>query len=305
MSKVAMILGGGGFIAGHLALRLKSEGYYVIGVDIKPHEEWWRGQLVYDKCWSMLDVRDMNASDYSNVDEVYNLACDMGGMGFIEFNRIETMNSVDINMKALTASHTAGVPLYFYSSSACVYPDIAEPLSEDKAWPAQPDSPYGLEKLFNEVYCAEFAKQFCHPGIRVARFHNVYGPYGTWKGGREKAPAAIARKVAVARMKGDDFIEVWSNATRSYLYVVDAVRGVRDLMNSAHTKPVNIGSEIPVTVTDLARSLDWEGEVRVTGDGPRGVASRCSKNSWFIESTPLRHGMKETYDWIVEQIRVG
>jgi nucleoside-diphosphate-sugar epimerase len=315
MLKTAVVCGAGGFIGGHLVKRLKREGYWVRGVDIKRPE--FSATAPDEFC--LLDLREpascREALTLQNgrPDEVYQLAADMGGMGFIHSAECEIMrNNVLINVHMAHAAAQAGVPHYFFSSSVCIYRDMmpGEPeLTEKGAYPAMPDNEYGWEKLYAERTAMTFGKRF-NMGVRIARFQNCYGPEGTWRGGREKAPAAICRKVADAADGGE--VEVWGDGTavRSYTYVDDMVDGVYRLMHSDLEGPVNIGNPEYVTVDELVETV-----VAVSGkriairhvDGPVGVHSR-NFNNGRIESLgwrpgwPLRRGIKETYPWIAAQV---
>jgi nucleoside-diphosphate-sugar epimerase len=315
MSKRILVCGAGGFIGGHLVRRLKSEGYWVRAVDIKHHDfvEPPADEFVIG------DLRepDVVRTVVNGIDEVYQLAADMGGAGYIftgEHDAAVMHNSATINLNALEFGWRAGVKKFFYSSSACIYPeynqlDPANPrCSEESAYPAAPDSEYGWEKLFSErLYMAFMRNRGI--SVRVARFHNIFGPEGTWRGGREKAPAALCRKVAMANGE----IEIWGDGlqTRSFLYIDDCVEGVRRLMESDFTGPVNIGSEEMVSINRLAELI-----MEVAGKklrirhipGPLGVRGRNSDNALiraklgWAPSRPLREGLEKTYEWIAQQV---
>ncbi len=316
--KKALVCGAGGFIGGHLVNRLKSEGYWVRGVDVKYNE--------YDNDNSdefiIGDLRDPNVADEvitSDLDEIYQLAADMGGAGFVFTGTNDAAimhNSVLCNLNVLEAAKNKGVKRIFYSSSACMYPEHNQmdpdnpKCSEDSAYPANPDSEYGWEKLFSERLFLAYQKNH---GIeaRIARFHNIFGPQGTWDGGREKAPAAMCRKVAMA--EDGDAIEVWGDGkqTRSFLIVDECVEGIRRLMQSEFTGPVNIGSEEMISLNDFAKMvIDISGKALTINNipGPLGVRGRNSDNKLIKEklgwapSTPLRKGVEKTFDWISEQI---
>jgi GDP-D-mannose 3',5'-epimerase len=317
--KKALVCGAGGFVAGHLVRRLKAEGYWIRGVDLKSPEF---ARSAADE-FLLLDLRDpaqceraltldrVGASDF---DEVYQLAADMGGMGFISFAECEIMrNNALINGNMVHASVALGVPRYFFSSSVCVYRDMAPgeaELTEDEAYPAQPDNEYGWEKLYAERLALAYARRY-GIAVRIARFQNCYGPYGTWTGGREKAPAAICRKVAEVDDGGT--IEVWGDgsAIRSYTYVDDMVDGVYRLMQSDLEGPVNIGSPEYVTVAQLvdvvARVAGKRVAVRHIA-GPVGVRSRNFSNTrvdslgWRARFS-LEAGIGRTYRWIAELVR--
>ncbi len=318
VSKTALVLGAGGFIGSHLVARLKKEGFWVRGVDLK-NPDFSRSQA--DE-FVMGDLRDPNicrqAVDQS-FDEVYQLAADMGGAGFIFSgdNDADIMhNSALINLNILEVCQKIKVKRIFYSSSACMYPEHNQldpdnpKTSEDSAYPANPDSEYGWEKLFSERLYLAFHRNFGLQ-VRVARFHNIFGPEGTWEGGREKAPAAMCRKVAEA--SDGDAIEMWGDGeqTRSFLYIDECLEGVLKLMRSNWTGPVNIGSEEMVTINELARMV-----MEVAGkklsidhiDGPLGVRGRNSDNRLILEklgwqpTRPLIEGLKRTYSWVEEQV---
>ncbi len=313
-----LVAGAGGFIGGHLVTRLKKEGYWVRGVDIKEHE------FATSKAdeFILADLREMGSAREAvhGVDEVYQLAADMGGAGYIftgEHDAVVMHNSATINLNILEAGRLAGVKNYFYSSSACIYPEYNQldpdnpKCSEDSAYPAAPDSEYGWEKLFSERLYLAYARNY-GMRVRIARFHNIFGPEGTWEGGREKAPAAICRKVA--RAADGHSIEIWGDGkqTRSFLYIDECLECVRRLVESNFTGPVNIGSEEMVTINKLA-----EMTIAISGkrlgvthiEGPTGVRGRNSDNRLIREklnwapSQPLRTGLAETYAWI--SARVG
>jgi GDP-D-mannose 3',5'-epimerase len=317
---LVLVTGAGGFIGGHLVGELRHLGYRRIrAVDLKAIDEWH--QVFPDVDNRTLDLRGREACLRVAADarEIYNLACDMGGMGFIETHKAECMISVLINTHMLMAARDVKAERYFYSSSACVYaagkqtrPDVA-PLKEDDAYPAMPEDGYGWEKLFSERMCRHFREDF---GLetRIARYHNVYGPHGTYEGGREKAPAAICRKVIAARLAGADEIEIWGDGeqTRSFMYIDDCLQGTRMLMASEVRDPINIGSDELVTINQLIDMVEDIAGVtlrrRYNPDAPRGVRGRCSENSLIKEtlgwapSVKLRDGMEKTYRWIHDQM---
>ncbi len=315
--KTALVCGAGGFIGHHLAKRLKKEGYWVRGADIKRPEF---SKSAADE-FRVLDLREakncVKAVTLANgqvVDEVYQLAADMGGMGFIHSAECEIMhNSVLINVHMTHAAGTLGVKRYFFSSSACVYRDmkIGEPeMTEAGAYPAQPDNEYGWEKLYSERMAMAFGRKY-GTAIRIARFQNCYGPEGTWRGGREKAPAAMCRKIACAPDGGE--IEIWGDGTavRSYTYVDDMVDGIFRLMHSELEDAVNIGCPQYVNVRELVETVAAVAgkKIRVKSiPGPVGVMSRNFSNG-RIETTgwrsqfDLRRGVELTYPWIAEQCR--
>jgi GDP-D-mannose 3', 5'-epimerase len=314
----AVVCGAGGFIGGHLVKKLQSTGRYVRGVDIKEHEF---ETLPADE-FLLLDLREpQNAEaavliDGKPADEVYMLAADMGGMGFIHSAECEIMrNSALINIHMIHAAANAGVGRYFFSSSVCIYRDMmpGEPeLTEDDGIPANPDNEYGWEKLYAERTAQAYGRRFGMP-VRIARFQNCYGPLGTWTGGREKAPAALCRKVAEAVDGGE--VEVWGtgDAVRSYTYVADMVEGIFTLMQSDLEGPANIGSPEYVTVSELFDTVVEASGKNVTPryvDGPVGVQSRNFSHA-RIESlgwtapTTLREGIGHTYRWIEEQVKAA
>lgn len=314
--KKALVCGAGGFIGSHLVTYLKDKGYWVRGVDQKDTEF---GASTADE-FLLLDLREKEncekacALQDGAIDEVYQLAADMGGMGFIHSAECEIMrNSALININMIHAAAGARIPTYFFSSSVCVYRDmkVGEPeMSEDEAYPALPDNEYGWEKLYAERMALAYGRQF-NMRIRVARFQNCFGPEGTWRGGREKAPAALCRKVAEIEDGGE--IEVWGDgsAVRSYTYVEDMVRGIHMLTQSEVDVPVNIGLPEYVTVDELAQVI-----AKVSGknirikhvDGPVGVQSRNFSNDriyqtgWKPECS-LEYGISKTYPWIEEQVK--
>ena len=318
-SQKIAVCGGGGFIGGHLVADLLRQGYRTVRcVDAKPMDDWYQKFPNAENL--QLDLRDREACEkaVNGMDVVYNLAADMGGMGFIENNRALCMLTVLINTHLLMAAKKFSAKRFFYASSACVYaadkqtdPNVTA-LKEADAYPAMPEDGYGWEKLFSERMCRHFREDF---GIvtRVARYHNVYGPHGTWTGGREKAPAAICRKVIQAKISGKHEIEIWGDGkqTRSFLYVDECVDGVRRLVESDFAGPVNIGSEEMVTINRLAEMImEIAGKrLRIRHiDGPLGVRGRNSDNRLIKEkldwapSRPLREGLESTYAWIEQQV---
>lgn len=318
--KRALVCGAGGFIGGHLVNRLKEEGYWVRGVDLKENEY---GNMNADE-FIVGDLRDIDVVRNvvtSDLDEVYQLAADMGGAGFVFTgdNDSEIMhNSALCNLNVLEEVKLKGIEKVFYSSSACMYPEYNQldpdnpKCSEDSAYPAAPDSEYGWEKLFSERLYLTYQRNH-GTNVKVARFHNIFGPQGTWDGGREKAPAAICRKVAEAEEGG--IVEVWGTGkqTRSFLLVDECVEGVRRLMESDFSGPVNIGSEEMISIQDFTKMvIDISGKnLSIKNiEGPTGVAGRNSDNDLIKEKLgwapemPLRDGVQITYDWIVEQIKL-
>lgn len=317
--KRVLVNGAGGFIGSHLVKRLRNEGFWVRGVDLKEPE--FSGSAANE--FIAGDLRDyaFAARAVDGVDDVYQLAADMGGAGYIftgEHDACVLHNSATINLNSLEAGRKARVKRFFYSSSACIYPehnqqDPENPVcSEESAYPAAPDSEYGWEKLFSERLYLAYARNHGLE-VHVARFHNIFGPEGTWQGGREKAPAAICRKVAEAPNGGE--IEIWGdgNQTRSFLYIDECLEGVRRLMESDFVGPVNIGSEEMVTINELAelamRIAKKHIHIRHIR-GPLGVRGRNSDNRLIRErlgwapSRPLEEGLRRTYEWIESQLRV-
>jgi GDP-D-mannose 3', 5'-epimerase len=317
-----VVCGAGGFIGGHLVKDLLASGAGEIrAVDIKPLDEWYQ---IFPEAENLsLDLQD-KPNCYQAVagaDAVFQLAADMGGMGFIENNRALCMLSVLINTHMLMAAKDLGVQRFLYSSSACVYngekqvsPDVV-PLKEEDAYPALPEDGYGWEKLFSERMCRHFEEDF---GLqcRVARFHNVYGPHGTWDGGREKAPAAICRKVLEAKISGNHEIEIWGDGqqTRSFMYIDDCIHGVKAIFESDIHEPVNLGSSELVTINQLVDIVEEIANVKLQRTynlhAPRGVNGRNSDNTKIRQylgwepSIRLRDGMAKTYAWIESQMLV-
>jgi len=317
---LVVVTGAGGFIGGHLVGELLRRGHRRIrAVDLKPFDEWFQRFPEADN--RRFDLRGLDAcrEAAAGARDVYNLASDMGGMGFIETHKADCMLSVLINTHMLVAARDAGVERYFYSSSACVYAadkqtDAAvTPLKEDDAYPAMPEDGYGWEKLFSERMCRHFREDF---GLetRVARYHNVYGPHGTYDGGREKAPAAICRKVIAATLSGAGEIEVWGDGrqTRSFTYIDDCLYGTCAIMASDIRDPINLGSDELVTINELIDVVEGIAGVtlqrRYRLDAPLGVRGRSSDNTLIRQqlgwapSTRLRDGMERTYRWIYDQM---
>ena len=318
--KKALVCGAGGFIGGHLVKRLKSEGYWVRGVDIKQLEH----------CPSMadefvqVDLRDQEVCRRITADvqfdELYQLAADMGGAGYIftgEHDAAVMHNSATINLNMLEEAKNTDIKKVFYSSSACIYPEEAQlnpknpGLPEDSAYPAHPDSEYGWEKLFSERLYLSYQRNY-GIDVHIARFHNIFGPEGTWDGGKEKAPAAICRKVAETKQGGD--IEIWGDGeqTRTFLYVDECLEGIRRLMESDFSGPINIGSDELISINDLAKlamRLAKKNVVIKHIKGPLGVRGRCSDNTLIEKKLgwrptwPLEKGLELTYRWISEQVK--
>jgi GDP-D-mannose 3', 5'-epimerase len=318
--KSALVCGAGGFIGGHLANKLKREGFWVRGADLKHNEH--QGLLVDDfVIGDLTNPKVVESVIERPFDEVYQLAADMGGAGYIFTGNHDAdvmHNSATINLNAAYQSAKAGVKKIFYSSSACMYPEYNQldpdnpKLSEDSAYPAAPDSEYGWEKLFSERLYFAFHRNY-GLDVRVARFHNIFGPYGTWTGGKEKAPAAMCRKIAEAKNGGE--IEIWGDGkqTRSFLYIDECLEGIRRLMDSTTFRgPVNIGSEEMVTINHLAEIVMDSAGKKVSLkhiEGPLGVRGRNSDNKLINEklgwapNKPLKDGIAKTYAWIDKQVR--
>jgi nucleoside-diphosphate-sugar epimerase len=318
-----VVCGGGGFIGGHLVADLLQQGHRQIrSIDIKPLDEWYQ---VFPQVENLrLDLQDKQHCETATrgAAVVYNLAADMGGMGFIENNRALCMLSVLINTHLLMAARKFGVQRFFYASSACVYAadkQLAErgvALKESDAYPAMPEDGYGWEKLFSERMCRHFREDF---GLvtRMARYHNVYGPHGTWAGGREKAPAAICRKVAEAKLSGRHDIEIWGTGTqvRSFMYIDDCLKGTQLITASDIEEPINLGSDESVTINELVDIVESIAGVtlkrRYDLSAPKGVNGRNSDNTLIQQrlgwapSIRLRDGLEQTYRWIYDQVASG
>ena len=316
------VTGAGGFIGGHLVKKLELDGHQVTAVDLKPIEDWFQIPIN-----SKANIADLRLKDYAleftrGADQIYNLACDMGGMGFIENNKAKCMESVLINTHLLQAARDNEVGKFFFASSACVYASFHQdslngaPLNESDAYPADPEDGYGWEKLFSERMCRHFYEDYGIE-VRIARYHNVYGPFGTYKGGREKVPAAACRKVIEATNGKGGEIEIWGDGKqlRSFTFIDDCIEGTLRLMNSNFQEPINIGSSEMISITDLYQKI-----ISVVGlsindfkftynkEAPVGVRGRSSDNTLCKQvlnwepNTLLKTGIFATYEWINSQI---
>ena len=319
MNERILITGAGGFIGFHLTNYLKQQGYWVRGVDTKYPKY---GKTSADEFHKVSLMDERNAEWVTEkVDWVFGLAADMGGMGFISKNHSRILhNNLLINLNTLNSAVNNGVRKYFFSSSACVYPEFLQdktdvtPLKESDAYPAQPQDAYGWEKLTMEKYCQYIGKE-TSTQTYIARFHNVFGPQGTWRGGREKAPAALCRKIATAKFLREKDIEVWGDGkqTRSFCYIDDIVRGIYTLIRSDYHEPINMGSDRMVTIDELTDIISELAEYKVQKihnlDGPQGVRGRNSDNTVVKEilnwspRVSLEEGLFRTYTWIEEEVR--
>ncbi len=317
-----LVCGAGGFIGGHLVKNLMDEGHEVVCADIKPVEFWFQNFEKNENYSLDLKEYDNCMKVTKNVDFIYNMACNMGGMGFIENNKAECMLSVLINTNLLRSCIENKVKKYFFSSSACVYnadkqkKTFVDPLKESDAYPAQPEDGYGWEKLFSERMCRHFYEDF---GLetRVVRYHNVYGPIGTYDGGREKAPAAICRKIALAKIEGLKNIDVWGDGeqTRSFMYIDDCLEGTKKIFNSNLRDPYNVGSDEQVSINQMIEMIENIAEYKVNKnyqlDKPKGVRGRSSDNNKiksdlkWAPSISLTEGLNLTYKWIYNQLKSG
>jgi nucleoside-diphosphate-sugar epimerase len=315
-----VVTGAGGFIGGHLVADLLRQGHTnVRAVDLKPLDDWWQRFPEVENLSLDLQLRENCETAVEGAHEVYNLAADMGGIGFIENNKALCMLSVFINTHLLLAAKEQGVRRYFFSSSACVYAADKQksaeiiPLKEEDAYPAMPEDGYGWEKLFSERMCRHFREDF---GLetRSARYHNVYGPNGTWKGGREKAPAAICRKVIEAKVSGRHEIEIWGDGrqTRSFMFIDDCVKGTQSILHSNILEPINLGSDELVTINGLVDIVEDIAGIKLRRkynlNAPKGVNGRNSDNTLikkllgWAPAIRLQKGLEKTYAWIYDQV---
>ena len=319
MGKI-LVTGAGGFIGGHLVKELLNKGYSVRAVDIKPLKEWYQIFNNVENFALDMSIKDNCFKMAKGVSGVLNMACNMGGMGFIENNKAECMLSVLVNTHMLMACKEHKVKKYFFSSSACAYnkdlqykPDISG-LKESDAYPANPEDGYGWEKLFSERMCRHYLEDY-GLDVKVARYHNVYGPNGTYDGGREKAPAALCRKAIIANEKNSDIIDVWGDGkqTRSFLFIEDCIDATLQFFNSNHHGPINIGSEEKVSINEMIEKIE-----KISGkkfkknyqlDKPKGVRGRSSNNDLIRKlfkwepKYSLYEGLKKTYQWIGEDMK--
>lgn len=312
-----LVTGAGGFIGNHLVKFLQEHGYWVRGVDLKYPEF---NSTTADE-FELLDLRrwDDCLQATRGIEEVYALAADMGGMGFISKYHAQILhNNILINTHTLDAARVNGVKRYFYTSSACVYPEYRQietnvtPLKEEDVFPAQPQDAYGWEKLITEQLCLHYREEYGME-TRIVRFHNIFGPFGTWDGGREKAPAALSRKIAIAKLTNNREIEIWGDGeqTRSFCYIDDCLNGIYRLMRSDHHEPINLGQDRLVTINELADIIAEVAGVKITKkhiSGPQGVRGRNSDNTRLREvlhwepEISLEQGLALTYSWIEQQV---
>ena len=318
-----LVSGGGGFIGGYLVKDLLKQGHKVVCADIKPMDEWYQIFPDADNHVADMGLKDNAYSLSTGVDRIYNLACNMGGMGFIQNNHALCMESVLTQTHALMAARDNGVKEVLYSSSACIYPQeiqseikdsASQGLKEEDAYPANPEDGYGWEKLFSEIITHYFQEDF---GIetRTCRYHNVYGPLGTWRGGREKAPAAICRKVAEAVLSGNHEIEIWGDGeqTRSFMYIDDCITGMHLMWEKGDSRPLNLGSDEMVSINQLVDIVEEMAGIKMKRkynlDAPQGVRGRNSDNTMIKDvigwapSIKLQTGLQITYDWIFDQVK--
>lgn len=318
MTNRVLVTGAGGFIGHHLVSYLKAKGYWVRGADIK-YPEYTEGDA------DEFEIRDLRRWDecleaMREIDEVYALAADMGGMGFISTHHSEILHTnALINLHSIEAARVRGVNRYLYTSSACIYPEYRQdrtdviPLKEEDAYPAQPQDAYGWEKLITERLCLHYAEDYGME-TRIVRFHNIFGPLGTWVGGREKVPAALCRKIAMAKLAGNTDVEIWGdgNQTRSFCYIDDCVEGLYRLMQSDYREPLNLGQDRMLSINELADIIADVAGSPITKrhiPGPQGVRGRNSDNTRLRETLgwepaiSLEEGLRRTYEWIERQVR--
>jgi nucleoside-diphosphate-sugar epimerase len=315
--KRALVTGAGGFIGHHLVQDLVMRGYWVRGVDLKRPE--YEPTTAHDFVVGDLRMWDVALAACDGVDEVYALAADMGGMGFISAHHAQILhNNSLINLHTLEAARQCGVSRYLYTSSACVYPEYRQnetdiaPLREEEAYPAQPQDAYGWEKLMTERLCTHYREDY---GLqtRIVRFHNIFGPLGSWTGGREKAPAALCRKIATAKLTGNPDVEIWGDGeqTRSFCYIADCLEGLRRLMASGYVQPLNLGQDRMVTINQLADIIAGIAGIAINKvhiPGPQGVRGRNSDNSRLRRvldwepAVSLEDGLAQTYAWIERHV---
>jgi GDP-D-mannose 3',5'-epimerase len=315
-----LVTGAGGFIGNHLVNKLKNMGYWVRGVDLKYSE--FSVSKADEFVIADLTITDDTRWVVKDIDHVYHLAANMGGMGFISVYQSMILHDnslIDVNM--LESARLANVKRFYYSSSACIYPEYLQenanvvPLKEEDAYPAQPQDTYGWEKLMMEILCQHYSKEY-DIETRVSRFHNIFGPYGTWQGGKEKAPAAMCRKVAEAKLLGKDHIEIWGDGeqTRSFCYIDDCTEAIYRLMMSDYKEPLNIGQDRMITINELADMVMNIAGVKLEKvhiEGPQGVRGRNSDNTKlnsildFQPKISLEEGLKYTYHWIENQVKAN
>ena len=320
-NKKILVVGAGGFIGGHLVKKLLANGNQIVCCDIKPKEYWFQDFDETENHYAM-DMKDIiNCRKVSNgVNYVFNMACNMGGMGFIENNKAECMQSVLINTNLLVACNEHKVEKYFFSSSACAYnvdkqqQSFIEGLKEDDAYPANPEDGYGWEKLFSERMCRHFMEDYGIQ-VRIARYHNIYGPYGTYDGGREKAPAALCRKIIQAKKENSQSIDVWGDGeqTRTFLFIDECIEGTLKLFESDYSEPINIGSDEQVSINQMIDIIREIAEIEKLNknyqlDKPKGVRGRSSNNelikkvlNWSYQMS-LKEGLTKTYKWIENEM---
>jgi len=314
-----LVTGAGGFIGGHLVADLVADGFDVRAVDIKPVARWYQVHRAAENIEADLRLRSSAFEAVAGSGSIFNLACDMGGMGFIESNKAACMVNVLIDTHLLEAARDEDLDAFFYASTACVYPSYLQDdpgvtaLREGDTYPADPEDGYGWQKLFGERLCKNFGEDYGLP-VRVGRYHNVYGPNGTWRGGREKAPAAVCRKVAEAVRSGRREIEIWGDGeqTRSFTFIDDGVRGTRLLAASEVEQPLNIGSSEMVTINELVDLVSdiagVELERHYDLSAPQGVRGRNSDNTLvesrlgWSPSITLREGLERTYEWVSAEV---